>query len=91
MQKFVSQMAIAYQDQHIISGIWSLWVGSWMKNNGKLYLERPNILSQVLIGLESVTVVLERDVPRVVVRELDVNRLQAVLIREKRLKEDCFR
>ena len=57
-----------------------------MKNNGKLYLERPNILSQVLIGLESVTVVLERDVPRVVVRELDVNRLRAVLIREKRLK-----
>ena len=53
-----------------------------------VYLEHFDCLSQVLVGLQGIRVVLERDVPRVVVSELHVHRLWTTLVREQGLKQN---
>ena len=56
-----------------------------------VYLEHFDCFSQVLVGLQGVRVVLECDVPRVVVSELHVHCLWTTLVREQGLKQnsDC--
>ena len=53
-----------------------------------VYLEHFDCFSQVLVGLQGVRVVLECDVPRVVVSELHVHCLWTTLVREQGLKQN---
>ena len=51
------------------------------------HLEHLDVPSKVLVGLKSISVVLEGDVPSVVVREFDMDCFRAVLARKERLQE----
>ena len=57
----------------------------WQK---KSYLERLNVLPQVLVRPERIRVVLEGNVPRLVVGELDMNGFGTVFVREQGLQKN---
>ena len=58
------------------------------KSLSKNYLERLNVLPQVLVRPERIRVVLEGDVPRLVVGELDMNGFGTVFVREQGLQKE---